>query len=102
MKVSCEWCKAAGVSSASLKRFCLGESIGHEAFVSICKAVGVDWQEVVDLPQSEDLGSGLEHWVECMKALCNRLAKVEIEDMKGISVMNARTLSSSSSPNYLV
>lgn len=45
-----DWCKAAQVTPASLKRFWLGNPIKQESFVAICQAVGVGWQKVADLP----------------------------------------------------
>lgn len=43
------WYMAASVSVSVLKRFRAGESVGEEAFINICKAVGIDkWEEIVD------------------------------------------------------
>jgi WD40 repeat protein len=42
------WLEAAEVSRSSLDKFWARQPIKHENFVSICAAVGVDWQTVVD------------------------------------------------------
>jgi WD domain, G-beta repeat/NACHT domain len=42
------WLEAANVSRSSLDKFWARQPIKHENFVSICAAVGVDWQTVVD------------------------------------------------------
>jgi predicted NACHT family NTPase len=39
-----------GVTKSTLERFWRGVPIRHENFVAICNAVGVEWQQVVDLP----------------------------------------------------
>jgi hypothetical protein len=44
-----EWRTLANVSQATLKRFWRRRSIDRVAFVNICKVVGVDWREVVEL-----------------------------------------------------
>lgn len=54
-KASMEWCKAAQVALASLKRFWLGRPIKQETFVAICQAVGIDWREVADLEKIAEL-----------------------------------------------
>lgn len=43
-----EWCNAAGVSLATLGRFRGGNEVSKENFISICRAVGVNWRDVVD------------------------------------------------------
>lgn len=43
------WYMTASVSLPVLKRFRAGDSVGKDAFIAICKAVGIDnWQEIVD------------------------------------------------------
>jgi len=43
------WYMKAKVSLSVLKRFRAGDSVGKDAFIAICKAVGIDnWQEIVD------------------------------------------------------
>jgi tetratricopeptide (TPR) repeat protein len=43
------WYMAASVSLSVLKRFRGGQSVREEAFIDICKAVGIDkWEEIVD------------------------------------------------------
>lgn len=46
------WCSAALTSRATLSRFWAGHPIRSETFISICEAVGVDWQQVVS-PHSQ-------------------------------------------------
>jgi NB-ARC domain len=43
------WCGEAGASPASQKRLWRGCRIDGEAFVRLCQAVGVNWQEVAEL-----------------------------------------------------
>jgi hypothetical protein len=43
-----QWRTDANVSHATLKRFWRGCFIDRVAFVSICNAVGVDWQDIVE------------------------------------------------------
>ncbi len=50
------WYMAAAVSVAVLKRFRAGKSVGKDAFIAICKAVGIDnWQTIVDDIQETEL-----------------------------------------------
>ncbi|MGB5960029.1 MAG: NB-ARC domain-containing protein [Coleofasciculaceae cyanobacterium] len=50
------WYMAAAVSLSVLKRFRAGESVGKDAFIAICKAVGIDnWQEIADDIQETEL-----------------------------------------------
>ncbi|NEP09456.1 MAG: ATP-binding protein [Symploca sp. SIO2C1] len=42
------WCDTAGTSVATLKRFRLGKAIQQDAFIGICQAVGVNWEEIID------------------------------------------------------
>jgi DNA-binding Xre family transcriptional regulator len=44
--------EAGNISLGTLKRFLKGESIKAENFQAICKAVGVDWEQVVDWEKS--------------------------------------------------
>lgn len=48
-KTEGDWCNAAGVSEATLKRFWRGEAIQRKNFISICKAVGLEdkWEELI-------------------------------------------------------
>lgn len=48
------WCQFAATSPATLKRFWRGRAIQTDAFIAICKAVGVNWQEIA---APEDEGS---------------------------------------------
>jgi hypothetical protein len=49
------WCKAASVSESTLKRFREMKAIEREAFICICKAVGVDnWEKIVEIQLSEN------------------------------------------------
>ncbi|NES69496.1 MAG: ATP-binding protein, partial [Okeania sp. SIO2D1] len=43
------WYSAAQTTLATLKRFRRGEAIQRDAFIGICKAVGIDnWEDIVD------------------------------------------------------
>lgn len=42
------WCDRALTSRATLNRFWAGNPIRSEAFISICQAVGIDWQQVIE------------------------------------------------------
>lgn len=46
------WCDLAFTTIPTLKRFRKGERIEQDAFVEICKAVGIeDWEEIADFSQ---------------------------------------------------
>jgi hypothetical protein len=51
------WCDAAQTSVATLKRFRQGSPVQQDAFIGICKAVGIEnWEAIVDdtlLPQTD-------------------------------------------------
>jgi WD40 repeat protein len=49
-KTEKKWRERADVSQSTLGRFWMQKPIKHESFVAICEAVGVDWEQVVDLP----------------------------------------------------
>lgn len=55
-KADQQWLKEAQVSSSSLRRFWRGDAITRDSFIRICKAVGVEWQNVVDraVPDKEE------------------------------------------------
>ncbi|MFN6525576.1 AAA family ATPase [Nostoc sp. ChiSLP03a] len=42
------WCDAAQTSEATLKRFRRGMPIQKDTFISICQAIGINWQDIVD------------------------------------------------------
>lgn len=48
---SVAWCMQANVAIATLKRFWRRVPIREELFISICKAVGANWEEVVEWDQ---------------------------------------------------
>ena len=48
-KTSERWCTQSFTSKATLKRFWAGQAIRKDTFMAICNAVGLDWQEVVEL-----------------------------------------------------
>jgi WD40 repeat protein len=52
-KTETAWQVRADVSKSTLDRFWMQKPIKHQNFVAICEAVGVDWEEVVDLPAIE-------------------------------------------------
>ena len=48
------WCAEANVSVSTLKRFREKKAIQKDAFIAICRAVGIeDWQRVVGEPESD-------------------------------------------------
>lgn len=48
------WCEKANVSVSTLKRFRERRAIQKEAFISICRAVGIeDWEMIVASPKYE-------------------------------------------------
>jgi len=42
------WVQETSVSIATLKRFWAGKPISRQSFVSICQALNINWQEIVD------------------------------------------------------
>lgn len=53
-KADGEWCKVSQTAPASLKRFWRGMLIKRDTFIAICQAVGIDWLEIADLPETEE------------------------------------------------
>ena len=49
-----EWCNVAQTAPASLKRFWRGILIKRDTFIAICEAVGINWQEIADLSETEE------------------------------------------------
>ncbi|MGA9379632.1 MAG: NB-ARC domain-containing protein [Phormidium sp.] len=49
-----EWCKVAQTAPASLKRFWRGILIKRDTFIAICQALGINWQEIADLSETEE------------------------------------------------
>jgi hypothetical protein len=45
---STSWCQVANTSASTLKRFRAGIAISQDAFIKFCKAVGVNWEDVVE------------------------------------------------------
>lgn len=45
---ACAWYTTANTSLPTLKRFLHGEAIQADTFINICKAVGVEWKQIVD------------------------------------------------------
>lgn len=55
-KTSSAWCQTSYTSRSTLNRFWSGSPIRSEAFVAICEAVGVPWQDVTESEvEAEDL-----------------------------------------------
>ncbi len=42
------WCQEAFTTVSTLRRFWSGEPIQRETFISICQAVGLDWEEIAE------------------------------------------------------
>ncbi|OCR02040.1 hypothetical protein BCD67_07645 [Oscillatoriales cyanobacterium USR001] len=57
-KDALNWAKDATTSTATLKRFWARIAIDRYAFIGICQAVGVDWEQVVEL----EGGDGPPHY----------------------------------------
>ncbi|NJO40226.1 MAG: AAA family ATPase [Cyanobacteria bacterium RU_5_0] len=58
------WCDAARTSVATLKRFRGRLPIQQDAFISICKAVGIkNWEEIVDKSPTSETASYIEFLV---------------------------------------
>lgn len=51
-KAAPQWLKAAYTSEATLRRFWRREPIKQKTFQDICKAVNVNWQEIVEQSKS--------------------------------------------------
>ncbi|NES66396.1 MAG: ATP-binding protein [Okeania sp. SIO2D1] len=54
------WCGLALTSQATLKRFWRGLPIERDAFIGICKTVGINWEEIVDDAPSSPQNSTVE------------------------------------------
>jgi WD40 repeat protein len=52
-KTELAWQTRADVSKSTLDRFWMQKPIKHQNFVAICEAVGVEWEQIVDLPAIE-------------------------------------------------
>jgi predicted NACHT family NTPase/DNA-binding Xre family transcriptional regulator len=52
-KTEVAWQVRADVSKSTLDRFWMQKPIKHQNLVAICKAVGIDWEQVIDLPEIE-------------------------------------------------
>ena len=54
------WCDNAKTSVGTLKRFRQGKAIQQDAFIGICQAVGVSWEEIVDDSPQQPLKKGVD------------------------------------------
>ncbi|NES24811.1 MAG: ATP-binding protein, partial [Symploca sp. SIO3E6] len=54
------WCDTAGTSVATLKRFRQGKAIQQDAFMGICQAVGVNWEEIIDETPAQTTQTGID------------------------------------------
>jgi WD40 repeat protein len=52
-KAEVKWLVRSAVSTSTLGRFWMQKPIQHKSFVAICEVVGVDWEQVIDLPVIE-------------------------------------------------
>lgn len=64
-KTSPAWLDKANVSRTTLHRFRYPEPISRECFISICDAVGVDWQLVAELPEVESEAPNATPSLDC-------------------------------------
>lgn len=77
------WWGLAPTSKATLKRFCRGIAIQRDAFIALCKTVGVNWEEVVDKSPLPPEGSRAEFfayddaWVGRQELVAQLKEKVE-------------------------
>lgn len=74
-----QWCTQAHTTDATLKRFWRRkEAISSDTFKSICQAVGVDWEEVVDRGQTTksriDFNAYKQEWWVGREALIEKLS----------------------------
>jgi hypothetical protein len=84
-KTSQIWLEKAKVSRATLNRFWQITPISRECFISICEAVGVDWQEVVeredeasqDLETTQSLDCSGMRWVGREDAIATVLSQLQ-------------------------
>ncbi len=53
-QVTVQWWEIAHTSQATLKRFWQRKPIERQAFIAICRAVGIDWEEVVEYNKIQD------------------------------------------------
>lgn len=51
-RTSEEWIEAARTSASTLKRFQNGELVSNDSFISLCKAIGLEWQDLVNWEES--------------------------------------------------
>lgn len=66
-KHSTVWCEAANfIGKDALRKFWRRQPIVYENFVSICEAVGVNWEEIVDFGGDRDSG---DNWIIEITAL---------------------------------
>ena len=54
-QVTVQWWEIAHTSQATLKRFWQRKPIDRQAFIAICRAVGVDWEKVVERNKTSEL-----------------------------------------------
>ncbi|MDJ0595761.1 MAG: AAA-like domain-containing protein [Pleurocapsa sp. MO_226.B13] len=54
-QVTVQWWEIAHTSQATLKRFWQRKPIDRQAFIAICNAVGVDWEEIVERNETSEL-----------------------------------------------
>ncbi len=52
-KTGVQWQRLAAISKSTLDRFWMRKPIQRENLLAICEAVGVDWEQVMDLPAIE-------------------------------------------------
>jgi hypothetical protein len=89
------WYMDASVSLPVLKRFRAGQSVREEAFIDICKAVGINnWQEIVDHEvqetESPDLSSVSTDLSCARRKFCGRENKARFAALNTSSTAKAQ------------
>jgi WD40 repeat protein/DNA-binding Xre family transcriptional regulator len=58
-KTAKAWLDKAEISKATLDRFWAGKGIKYDSFVSICDAIGINWENIVDRGKAKPIISGI-------------------------------------------
>jgi hypothetical protein len=96
-KMEPEWVEFVQVAPATFKRFWSGQPIQREAFIALCEAVGIPWEEAADISASKDSSIAEEKinvLVKQMKDLYTRTAELEHSDDQGIEKLHSESLKS--------
>jgi len=72
-----DWWESADISQATLKRFWSRQPIRRDNFIEICKAVGVDWEEIVDSRPTPHPTPVVDGWVGRGEPIPQLIAKLQ-------------------------